>query len=213
MEILVTAEEMRALDRGTIEGLGIPSVVLMERAALALVEEIKKRKPGKCRAVIFAGTGNNGGDGLAAARMLTQLGDTVRVVVTGNRNHATEEWRTQLAILEQMKIPVTPVLPDAHSLREENPDILIDAMLGTGLSRPLNDRISTLCDAINSTPAFTAAMDVPSGNSFGYRTGSRQCRAGRPHRDSAEEENRPGTAPRRRLCRRNCDAWNWHIYG
>ena len=163
MKILVSAEEMRALDHYSIETIGIPSLVLMERAALCTVEELKKRRPGRLRVLIFAGTGNNGADGLVMARMLAMQGDEVRVVVTGNRGHATQEWLTQYRILDQLHVPVTPEVPDRFRVRGDRYDVIVDAMLGTGLSREVNGRVSAIMDTINRCPCYTVAVDIPSG--------------------------------------------------
>ena len=163
MKILVNAEEMRALDRYSIDTIGIPSLVLMERAALGTVEELKKRRPERSKVLIFAGTGNNGADGLVMARMLAMAGDDVRVVVTGNRGHATKEWLTQFGILGKLNISVTPEVPDSFRLREDRYDVIVDAMLGTGLSRSVSGKISGIIDAVNSSSAFVVAVDIPSG--------------------------------------------------
>lgn len=163
MNILVNAAEMRALDGYSIKTIGIPSLVLMERAALSTVEELKKRRPGKSKVLIFAGTGNNGADGLVMARMLAMEGDDVRVVVTGNRGHATEEWLTQFGILGKLDISVTPEIPDAFRLREDRYDVIVDAMLGTGLSRDVSGKLSGIMDTINSASSYVVAVDIPSG--------------------------------------------------
>ncbi len=162
-QVLVTAEEMRRLDAYSIQTIGIPSLVLMERAALAAFEECKKRLPGALRVLIFAGTGNNGADGMVMARLFRMAGDDVRVVVTGNRAHATPEWSTQFGICQKLGIPVTPEIPDAESLRQDRYDLLVDAMLGTGLARPLNDKIGNICDIMAASHCFVAAVDIPTG--------------------------------------------------
>ena len=82
MKELLGAAAMKEADKRTIQNIGVPSLVLMERAALSVFEEIKKRRQGQIKALVFAGTGNNGADGLAVARMLRLAGDDVRVTVT-----------------------------------------------------------------------------------------------------------------------------------
>ncbi|MCD8330480.1 MAG: NAD(P)H-hydrate dehydratase [Lachnospiraceae bacterium] len=163
MRVLVTGEEMRQLDGYSIRTMGIPSVVLMERASLTVEEEIRKRFPAGQKVLILSGTGNNGADGLALARMLTLDGDDVQVVVTGNRAHATEEWLTQFSVCDKMKIPVTPEIPDRAEMRRAGYDIIVDAMLGTGLSRVVSGKISDCMDAVNASGAFVVAVDTPSG--------------------------------------------------
>lgn len=104
-EYLVTAAEMKECDRNTIEGFGVPSLVLMERAALACAEEVMKAvspdRPPECiRTLIAAGSGNNGGDGFAVGRLLMQEGFPVDFWLIGERSRCSPETETQISILE-----------------------------------------------------------------------------------------------------------------
>ena len=95
MRYLVTAQEMKQYDKNTIEYLGIPGPVLMERAALAAEDFLKERFDAvkeRTKVLIFAGMGNNGGDGLALARLLAADGYTVAVRLVGDPEKATEQW-------------------------------------------------------------------------------------------------------------------------
>ena len=85
--------------------------------------------------LVFCGTGNNGADGLAMARMLTMDSYPCEIAVIGNVSHATEEWKLQCHICEQMKIPIRYDIPDRAYIIENRFSVLVDAMLGTGLSR------------------------------------------------------------------------------
>ena len=163
MKELLGAAAMKEADRRTIQNIGVPSLVLMERAALSVFEEIKKRRQGQIKALVFAGTGNNGADGLAVARMLKLAGDDVRVTVTGNRAHATEEWLTQYKILQKLNVPVTPELPDREQLHMEHTDLIVDAMLGIGLMRDLQGKTAAAVRLINDSGAFVCAVDIPTG--------------------------------------------------
>ncbi len=163
MKLLVNAEEMRELDRNSIEEIGIPSMVLMERAALSVVEEIKKRRPGRQHVIVFAGTGNNGADGLAIARMMTLLGDKVRVVVTGNRSHATPDWNTQFSICEKLGVAITPDIPDLDESEDASHSVIVDAMLGTGLTREVTGKTAEAVDWINESRGMVISVDIPSG--------------------------------------------------
>ncbi len=163
MRYLVSSNEMKQLDGYSIETMGIPSLVLMERAALCAVEEIEKRKPSGQRILILSGTGNNGADGLAMARMLTLHGHIVRVIVTGNKAHATEEWLTQFSVCKKMQIPIALEIPTSEEMKEARYDIVVDAMLGTGLSRDVSGKISDCIDAVNRSNAYVVAVDTPSG--------------------------------------------------
>ena len=103
MRYLVSASEMREYDSNTIERIGIPACVLMERAALAAVEAIEEFCAGGGRAMpvlVMAGMGNNGGDGLAVARLLCEKGYRVEVWTVGDRERASGQWKQQMGILE-----------------------------------------------------------------------------------------------------------------
>ena len=84
MQYLLSAREMKQIDKNTIEVFGVPSLVLMERAALCVVEVIKKETADAKRTLVVCGTGNNGGDGMAVARMLYLEGNEVEVWLIGN---------------------------------------------------------------------------------------------------------------------------------
>ena len=106
MQRIVTGEEMRKLDGKTIEKLGIPALVLMERAAAESVNALQMWKEKAGHILVLAGTGNNGGDGLAVGRILLQKGFQVTVVLIGSREKLSEENRIQIRILENMGIPI-----------------------------------------------------------------------------------------------------------
>ena len=110
MKYLVSASEMRRYDSNTMKRIGIPACVLMERAALAAAEAVEgycKGQKGRKHVLVLAGIGNNGGDGLAAARLLAELGYQVEVWCVGNRSKASEEWRRQMGILEKYPVEFT----------------------------------------------------------------------------------------------------------
>ena len=134
MRYLVSGKEMKAIDRRSIETFGIPSLVLMERAALSVAVEAKTLlagKPGNVWAV--CGPGNNGADGVAAARMLFLSGITVSILLPDRNAKLSPEMETQLSIAEKLEIPV-------YSYRDFIPGscaLVIDALFGIGLTRPL----------------------------------------------------------------------------
>ena len=90
MNYIIDGRTMKAADHYTIETIGIPSLVLMERAALQVVETVKKEKIDITRSLIVCGSGNNGGDGIAVGRLLLEKGAKVTVVLAGNPDHCTE---------------------------------------------------------------------------------------------------------------------------
>ncbi|MGN1147368.1 MAG: NAD(P)H-hydrate epimerase, partial [Lachnospiraceae bacterium] len=158
MEYLVTAKEMRAYDTYTIEHIGIPALVLMERAALVVtqcVEEVLREKPGKVLCV--CGTGNNGGDGLGVARLLLDRGIDVKVALIGDAERATKETQVQLAILQQYGIVPVPEVPEGEYA------LVVDALFGTGLSREVAGVYRQAIETMNEKGACLVAIDIPSG--------------------------------------------------
>lgn len=160
MKYIVTASEMRRYDENTIEKTGIPACVLMERAALAVVEMIEERNSGRehgQHVLVMAGTGNNGGDGLAAARLLAEKGYQVDVWCIGNREKASSLWKQQRNILE--KYPVT--FTDLPGRQEYS--ILLDALFGVGLSREVEGDFADAVSVFNRLDGWKLALDLPSG--------------------------------------------------
>ena len=167
MEYLVTKKEMQAYDAYTIEQIGVPALVLMERAALCVTErvlyvlnELGKKNP---KVLCVCGMGNNGGDGLAVARMLMDEGVATDVALIGNRAHISNETKVQLDILEKYGVTPFDIVPKA------NYDVVVDALFGTGLSREITgaykDAVETI-NAIKSTngeDSYRIAIDMPSG--------------------------------------------------
>ena len=100
MNYIIDGRTMKAADHYTIETIGIPSLVLMERAALQVVETVKKEKIDITRSLIVCGSGNNGGDGIAVGRLLLEKGAKVTVVLAGNPDHCTEEAKEQIRIFQ-----------------------------------------------------------------------------------------------------------------
>lgn len=170
MEYLVTAEEMKRCDGNTIKHFGMPSMVLMERAALACARELLDRDrqlqeamrpfghvPAGRRTLVVAGTGNNGGDGLAIGRLLHQAGFPVDFCLPGNKERYTEETETQLSVLSRYGQKVMRKLPEGEY------DIIIDALFGIGLTKPVEGVYAEAVDFINSRNAYVLSVDIPSG--------------------------------------------------
>ncbi len=163
MKYLVTSEEMRKYDNNTIERIGIPGEVLMERAALALLEQIEEvvRAEGReCRetsVLIFAGMGNNGGDGLALARLLSEKEYLVAVWCVGEEEKASTQWRRQREILRNYPVAVGTEIPNGEYT------ILVDALFGVGLSRDVEGVYRDAVETFNQKRGYRMAVDVPSG--------------------------------------------------
>lgn len=163
---ILTSDQMREVDRRAIEQLGIPSIVLMENAAIGVVDAIADRFPEAVSAAVFCGPGNNGGDGLAIARHLEGRGLLVAVFLASGRR-PTGDAGIQLQILERSGIPVVEVVDDASARRAleaaRGRDVVIDALFGTGLGRPLEGRFATLAEGLEDLGAPIVAVDLPSG--------------------------------------------------
>lgn len=127
----VSAQEMKRCDDYTVTKIGIPALVLMERAAMETVQALLAKRAKRGKILVLSGVGNNGGDGLAAGRMLAALGDKVAFFIVGNKERASEQTARQIRILENLGFSIQ------SNLKEEEYDIVIDALFGVGLSRNL----------------------------------------------------------------------------
>ena len=159
------AEQMRAVDRAAYEKGGIPGIVLMENAAIACVNELKKDfcDIHKKRAAIFCGKGNNGGDGFAIARHLTLLGTNVTVyLVCGNE--VKGDAAVNFNIIKKMGVSIE-VISDTDNLNYiiRSYDIIIDAIYGTGIHGSVTGISYDVIQEINENSAYTLSVDVPSG--------------------------------------------------
>ncbi len=158
MEYLVSGKNMKEIDRQTIEEVGIPSLVLMERAALLVVTAIEKRYGKGQKILCVCGTGNNGADGIAVARILHERGEESAIYIPVESEHYTEEWKIQFAIAEALKIPVFRKSP-----KWDEYTVLVDAIFGIGLSREVSGRYQEVIEKINSLKMAVVAVDIPSG--------------------------------------------------
>ncbi len=158
MRILVDSGQMKQCDRNTIEYFGVPSLVLMERAALGVVAEIETHLPCTVpQILVVCGFGNNGGDGLAIARMLWQKGYGVTVVMPPEAERISEETNVQRTILQKYQIPVLNRIPDAEF------DVVVDALFGIGLTRELAGIYLEYVLEMNEMQGLKVAVDIPSG--------------------------------------------------
>lgn len=155
----ITAEQMRHYDSYTINQIGIPSLVLMERAALAVRDEILNAFPLYLdHVVVVAGSGNNGGDGLDVARLLHIAGVKVTILNVGNPDHASTEHQVQEKICQYYQIPETT---DLSALKQAS--LIVDAMFGIGIDRPVTGAYADAIATINVSDALVVAVDMPSG--------------------------------------------------
>jgi ADP-dependent NAD(P)H-hydrate dehydratase / NAD(P)H-hydrate epimerase len=162
---LLSREAVRALDADAVAQLGIPSCILMENAGRGALEEIARRYPDRlARCVIIGGVGQNGGDGWVIARHLLLLGHKPRCFLIGARDKVRGDAAPNLHALEQLLGHVTCV-SDARELDGALADasLIIDAMFGTGLDRPVQGLSAAVIERINRAQAPRVALDIPSG--------------------------------------------------
>lgn len=158
MEYLVNSEEMKQYDAYTINEIGIPSLVLMERAALAVVETLISDEFNLQNVAVVCGYGNNGGDGVAVARLLTLKHINVTLFFVGSSENATESTRQQIRIAEKYRVNLSTIPANFTGYTT-----IVDAIFGVGLSRQVSDDYADVIEKINQSGADILAVDMPSG--------------------------------------------------
>jgi NAD(P)H-hydrate epimerase len=169
--VVMSRDEVRAVDSWAINELGIPGVVLMENAGRSCAELIKQKLAGAAnpKVCIFCGTGNNGGDGYVIARHLLNGGFEVVVVICGDRSRIRGDAKTNLDILEKLGQPVAELDLSGGDIRgrveafSDGAEMIVDALFGTGLSGELRAEHRELVDSINARNCPILAVDIPSG--------------------------------------------------
>lgn len=168
MQKVVTASEMQAIDRSAIKEFGIPGLVLMENAGLAAASLIHENVPDllEKKVVIVCGKGNNGGDGFVIARHLFIDGVQVDILLLGKRQQLKSDARVNADIAFKMGIPI-------HEITEKNISaqnhlfrhchIIVDALFGTGLSKPTGGLYEKVIKKVNTSKKYVVAVDIPSG--------------------------------------------------
>lgn len=162
---IFTSAQIHELDRYTIENEPIPSLDLMERAAMALTQTITEMYSAAMPVVIFAGPGNNGGDGLAVARLMADKGYQVSVYLFNISGSLSPDCAANKQRIQENK----RIKQFVEVVEEFNPPVLeanmlvIDALFGSGLNKPLAGGFASLVKYINASPAQVVAIDVPSG--------------------------------------------------
>lgn len=157
MKYIVTRKEMQGIDSYAIDKIGIPAGVLMERAALGIVEQIEQVNPSKGRVLIAVEGGNNGGDGLAAGRILMERGYPVDIYYVGEVSKASSQFQMQKNILYQMGIRFRKTIPNKEY------SVVLDGIFGVGLSRKIEGTQQKVIEALNQMEAIKIAIDIPSG--------------------------------------------------
>jgi NAD(P)H-hydrate epimerase len=163
---LVTADVMKRLDEETITVHGVPSLVLMERAALAVVETLHEEEFDLARTLVVCGPGNNGGDGIAVARLLHIAGHEATVVFVGDADRRSDETRSQWHIAESYGVDIVEPADAADRGLYATATTVIDAIFGIGGGRPPAGDFLDAIRMINRAGASGAeilAVDIPSG--------------------------------------------------
>src|ERR1700683_836753 len=154
---IVSAEEMRTIDRATSERFGVPSLTWMEKAAATVADYVLAHHGEARRVVIFCGKGNNGGDGFVAARRLHQQGKKIQVILLAD----PVELRGDGAVIVG-KLALTA-------------DLYLDAVLGTGFKPPVSGLYAEAIAIMNASHVPVIAVDIPSGadaDTMGAQTGT-----------------------------------------
>ena len=164
-KLVLTRSEVRAIDEAAVRELRIPGLLLMENAAHAVTSVLVAKATHQI--VIICGPGNNGGDGLAAARQLAATGRRPRVFLETAGRTLSDDARANLEFLERSKTAVQKMDSDADPaelLAEFTAnDWIVDCLLGTGVSAALREPFGRWVHAINASAAHVLAVDVPTG--------------------------------------------------
>ena len=158
----LTRDQVRNIDRLSVEKYHIPGAVLMENAAIAASDVAAHMiLPAEGPVMIVCGGGNNGGDGLTIARHLHNRGYDVRIFLTADPEKYAGEARINWEIVQAMKLPVES--RDLKKIAACPPALILDAIFGTGLTQPPRDPFDAIVAEIEASRAPVLAIDIPSG--------------------------------------------------
>ncbi|MGP8214787.1 MAG: NAD(P)H-hydrate dehydratase [Bacteroidia bacterium] len=161
---ILNAEQTHAADAYTIVHEPVSSIDLMERAATACFNWIIGHFSKQTRFIIVCGMGNNGGDGLAIGRLLYNKGYNAEIYIVPYFSKASDEFLANKERLDEISgIKVKELTSDEDIVVDNKPALIIDAILGSGLSRPVEGKLATVIQKINSIHCPVVAIDVPSG--------------------------------------------------
>jgi NAD(P)H-hydrate epimerase len=162
---VLTVAEVRELDRYAIEELGLPGLVLMENAALGVADALGERFPEARRIAIVCGPGNNGADGLALARQLLARGYDVEPILARFERELSADCRTQHEVLARLGVAPRELAAGAADAAPAlaAADLIVDALFGSGLARPLEGEWRRLVETIAAAKKPVLAIDLPSG--------------------------------------------------
>lgn len=159
MRYLFTGKQSKELDNHAIHTVGFPGIVLMERAAMTLVSVLIEKESKQSSFLFVCGVGNNGGDGLAAARMMKQQGYDTAIVLIGNSDKLTEDAKKQLSLAAACDVPAV----SSDAILSSHYTCLVDGLFGVGLSRDICGVYEKIIQDINDCGKRIYAVDIPSG--------------------------------------------------
>ena len=161
--IRLTRQQLREIDRLSVEQYHLPSIVLMENAARSAADAAGDMLGGvrDRNVLILCGGGNNGGDGLALARHLHNRGAEISIALTIDPSKYHGDAQINWEAISAMRIPCHPAQPEA--IAQSQADLLIDAIFGTGLTDAPRDPFPTIAEAISQSGRPVLAIDLPSG--------------------------------------------------
>ncbi len=157
MKYIVSGEEMSRIDEYTVNNIGLPQMVLMERAALEIYEFIKSKYSSNSRILVVVESGNNGGDGVAVARMLKSDGFEVEVYWVNGLKKVSEAFEQQRMIAKKMGVKFVDEIVNYGY------DVVVDGIFGVGLNRIVTGKQAEAINMINDIDAYTISIDIPSG--------------------------------------------------
>lgn len=162
----VTVKEMREIDRKTIHLFGMPALILMEHAGKAVAKSVLKLTSINNTIIVLCGTGNNGGDGLVAARWLSHFNKKVEVLLFGPIKKMSRETKINYRLLQRLCIPVQQISKQSLAVVENklrHSSLIIDALLGTGIHAPIEGLYKNVIEMANSSRQRIVSVDLPSG--------------------------------------------------
>jgi len=157
---------MKEMDRITIEKYGMPVLLLMENAGRAVANVARQMSQKKFPILVVAGSGNNGGDGIVAARYLYNMGSPVEILLAKSPDNYQGDTAVHMNLAENFGVPMTHIKNFSEKAlidKMKNSHIIIDALLGTGTTGKLREPYKTLIQRINQSKGTVLAVDIPSG--------------------------------------------------
>ncbi|MDD3700634.1 MAG: NAD(P)H-hydrate dehydratase [Bacteroidales bacterium] len=160
---ILSTEQIRQADAYTIANEPIASIDLMERAAMAVFQRMLPKLSPNQKLMVFAGKGNNGGDGLVLARLFHQQGIEVEVFILNTTGKGSPDFEINLQRIQTIGCRLNYLTDESHFPLIHQNDLLIDALFGSGLNRPIGGLAESLLQHMNDSQAVIVAVDMPSG--------------------------------------------------